>query len=93
MRETFTEEIEKGAEEQEIQYNTEYSVECPIIKAFIGYHPEALAEEITYYIRENNISSYSIDDITYDKYSDPNTKEMIFMAYMTYQPDRELTGG
>ena len=93
MKETLTEKIEKEAEELEIQYNTDYSVECPTIKAFIGYHPEALAKEITDYIRENNISSYSIDDITYDKYLDPSTKEMIFIAYMTYQPDRELMEG
>lgn len=62
--------------------------ESLIIKAFKAYDPEYLANDITEFLKDNKISSYSVEDITYDKFIDKN--ETIFIAYLTYQPERYI---
>ena len=60
------------------------------IKAFKANNPESLANKITQYLKDNKISSYSVEDITYDKFLDINVP--IFIAYLTYQPERDVLG-
>ena len=62
--------------------------ESLVIKAFKSYDPEYLANVITEFLKDNKISSYSVEDITYDKFIDKN--ETIFIAYLTYQPERYI---
>lgn len=64
--------------------------ESLIIKAFKALKPECLANEITQYLKDNKISSYSVEDITYDKFLDRGVP--IFIAYLTYQPERDVLG-
>lgn len=64
--------------------------ESLVIKAFKANNPKSLANDITKYLKDNKISSYSVEDITYDTFLDIGVP--VFIAYLTYQPERDVLG-